>query len=75
METVNPFQKLLRERLAELGISRSELARRLGIWHSTLRPWVEGQGLPMEKHLGCLARVLDVPEGEVRRAWEEAKRD
>lgn len=51
--------KLVSRREA-LGLSQSELARRVGINRSSISNWEKGKSQPNQKHLYLIAEILDV---------------
>ena len=54
--------RVLRRHLAQAGISRDQLARRLGASYTSVDNWLDGKTRPNRAYVGDLARELATPE-------------
>lgn len=60
------FQRLLKERMDEVGISQSELARQCGVSHTAIAKYLSGQTLPSNSEVReTLVNLLGVPDEEL----------
>jgi transcriptional regulator with XRE-family HTH domain len=74
-DTLNPLQRLIRQRLRERGWSYGEVARRGGMPRSTVYTLATTRNLgrpPRPATIDALAKGLDVPVSAVRAAAAEA---
>lgn len=55
----------IRELRERLGISQAELARRMGVKHTSVIQWETGKAMPAAAKLPKLAEVLGVEIGEL----------
>lgn len=62
---------LFEARKAALGLTNSELARRLGVHRTTVQRWAGGQKLPGRDALFALAHELDIPVTQLALRDEE----
>ena len=54
----NGTGNLLRQRLREAGLTRDQLAARLGVWPTSLDNWLDGKNRPSPENVAALAREL-----------------
>lgn len=66
-EQKRAFQRALQRARRERGLSQRELARALGLSHSTLSYWELGKGLPEPANVVELERVLELESGTLSR--------
>ncbi|HFQ6840897.1 helix-turn-helix domain-containing protein [Serratia marcescens] len=59
-ETV--FSQRLNEALTELGLSQSELARRIDVTPQAVQRWCNGYGSPRSKYLSAISKATGKPE-------------
>lgn len=57
--SIDPVNTRIAARMAALGLSQSELARRLGTGQSTVQGWVEAGKLPGTRYLADLPAALE----------------
>ena len=55
----------IRELRERLGISQSELARRMGVKHTFVIQWETGKAMPAAAKLPKLAAILEVAIGDL----------
>lgn len=55
------FRDLIAKRRIDLGLKKIDLARRLGVAHTTVSRWEQGVCVPDQQTLARLARALDLP--------------
>ena len=58
----------IRELRERLGISQSELARRMGVKHRSVIQWETGKAMPTADKLPKLAAILEVTIDELYKA-------
>ena len=51
----NGVGKILRSNLSDVGLNRSQLAARLGVWDTTLDNWLDGRNWPSREYVDPLA--------------------
>ncbi len=61
------FREKLRQERQQRGWSQRELARALGLSHSSVSYWEQGKGLPTPSNVIDLERVLDLESGTLAR--------
>lgn len=61
---MNLGQKLRSARDA-LGLSRSDVARKIGVTPQTIYLWETGRSQPLRKYIHALAATLHLPRGEL----------
>lgn len=59
-----PIASLLRQRRAELGLSRDEVARRVDVTRSTIHNWESGRGFPIER-CAAIADALEIDRDQL----------
>lgn len=68
--------KLLAELIETSGLTKAEVARRVGVRPQAVTNWTGGQARPSRDHLGRLEDVLDVrPRGRLLHAYGHASGD
>lgn len=65
------FSRRLREVLGRLGLSQSELARRIGVTPQAVQRWCNGIGEPRKKALEEISRVTETPIPWFYTAYED----
>ena len=52
----NGIGRILRSRLSDTGLTRDQLAGRLGVWDTTVDNWLDGRNWPDDRYVDSLAR-------------------
>jgi transcriptional regulator with XRE-family HTH domain len=55
-----PFAKLVKIKMLEKDLTRTDLAELLGVKHNTLSGWFNGKHFPLYQQLPKLAKILDI---------------